>query len=89
MLGLDVRDGVHALVADDPAAFAGHVVRLLDDRDLAGRVAEAGRALVEQRYSWDRVAAPFVAEVMESGSVPRSGGKNAGADAGPATKVMR
>lgn len=44
--------GEHALVADDPPAFATAVARLLDDRALAARLASAGRALVERSYDW-------------------------------------
>lgn len=41
---------------DDPAALADAIVRLLRDRPLARRLAEAGRAEVFDRYSADRLA---------------------------------
>jgi sugar transferase (PEP-CTERM/EpsH1 system associated) len=50
--GLDARDGEHLLVADAPDAFAAGVLRVLDDRALAGRLGTSGRALVEAEYSW-------------------------------------
>jgi glycosyltransferase involved in cell wall biosynthesis len=50
--GIDARPGEHLLVADDPEGFAQAVVQLLQDRALANRVAQAGRALVEARYDW-------------------------------------
>ncbi len=43
--------GVHALVADEPAAFGRAVERLLDDHALAGRLAGAGSELAAA-YDW-------------------------------------
>lgn len=54
--GLDVKDGVHLLMADDPGAFAAAILRLLDDAELGGRMAKAARALLEDRFSWSHVA---------------------------------
>jgi glycosyltransferase involved in cell wall biosynthesis len=51
--GLEVVDEQHLLIADQPAAFASAVLRLLEDRVLARRLAAEGRALVEQWYRWD------------------------------------
>jgi glycosyltransferase involved in cell wall biosynthesis len=50
--GIDARDQVHLLVADEPAQFADAVLRLLRDPALAARLASAGRQLVEQVYDW-------------------------------------
>lgn len=57
--GIDVVPGVHALVADDAPAFADAVVSLLDDDERAGRLARHARALVEDRYSWQRIGAAY------------------------------
>jgi polysaccharide biosynthesis protein PslH len=54
--GLDVEPGVHLLVADEAKPFAAQVVALLADPALAGRIAAAGRRLVEQRYDWSVIA---------------------------------
>jgi glycosyltransferase involved in cell wall biosynthesis len=48
--GMHVRDGTHALVADDAAAFAGAVVRILDDDGLWASLSTAGRDLVRERF---------------------------------------
>jgi hypothetical protein len=40
------------LIADDPPAFADAVQGLLDDRGRARTLAEAGRALYLDRYTW-------------------------------------
>ena len=53
--GLEVVDEQHLLIADQPAAFASAVLRLLEDRVLARRLAAKGRALVERRYRWDAI----------------------------------
>ena len=50
--GIRVRDGEHLLMADDPADFARATLRLMEDRETALRLGLAGRALVEQEYSW-------------------------------------
>ena len=51
--GVDVRDGEHLLVADAPPAFAAAVVRLLEDAELARALGSAGRARMEEQYSWE------------------------------------
>jgi glycosyltransferase involved in cell wall biosynthesis len=50
--GIEFEPGRHLLLADDAPAFAGAVGRVLDDAQLANRLANEGRALVEARYSW-------------------------------------
>ena len=59
--GLDVRDGAEFLRADDADAFAGSVLRLLEDAGLRADMAAAARRLMEERFSWSRVAAQFEA----------------------------
>lgn len=54
--GIDVEDGRHVLIADDPAHFATCVLRVLGDRELARRLGMAGRELVQGRYGWATVA---------------------------------
>jgi len=49
--GLDVRDGTHLLIGDRPAVFARHCLRLLEDRELAAKLASNGRVLIEDRYA--------------------------------------
>jgi glycosyltransferase involved in cell wall biosynthesis len=64
-----VREGVTGHVVADPrspGAVAGTVVGLLDDPARARRMGVAGRAWVEQRWSWTTIAATF-AELIEPG----------------------
>src|SRR5579859_4043556 len=53
---LRVKDGVHLLVAEGDQAFAGAVLRLLEDRQLAQNLGLAGRQFVVQNYSWIEAA---------------------------------
>jgi polysaccharide biosynthesis protein PslH len=55
--GIEATPGEHLLVADDPAAFATHVVSVLRDDLIAARVGSAGRHLVERLYTWERSVA--------------------------------
>ncbi len=50
--GLDLRDGEEIFIADEPAAFADAVTRLLTDVPLRRRIGENGRARVKQDYDW-------------------------------------
>lgn len=52
--GLVVEDGRHLLVADDAMAFADAVIALLRDAERRAALGAAGRALVEERYTWER-----------------------------------
>ena len=50
--GLDVEDGKHLLIRDDPHEFAEAVVELLRNEELRKTLGEAGRRLVEEKYDW-------------------------------------
>ena len=51
--GIGVGHEEHLLLADDPAAFAEQVLRVLEDRRLAGALGAAGRDFAERYLSWD------------------------------------
>ena len=53
--GLDLRDGEEIFIADEPAAFADAVTRLLTNVPLRRQVGENGRARVEQDYDWQSI----------------------------------
>jgi polysaccharide biosynthesis protein PslH len=59
--GLDVTDGENFLRADDAAEFAGAILKLMDDPSMRARIAGAARRLMEDRFSWSRVARQFEA----------------------------
>ena len=54
--GIEAEPGRHILLGDDPASFAAAVSRVLGDPQLGARLGREGRALVEERYSWDSAA---------------------------------
>jgi glycosyltransferase involved in cell wall biosynthesis len=51
--GLPVRDGQTALLADDPAAFATAVSRLLACKELRQDLGRSGRLLLEKEFTWE------------------------------------
>jgi len=53
--GIDVRHNEHLLVADDPAAFAASVIRLLGDQPFATRLATQGYQVVSRHYGWETI----------------------------------
>jgi glycosyltransferase involved in cell wall biosynthesis len=66
--GLDVVDGEHILLADDPGSFASRALQLLNDPELRQRLAANARRLVEQRYDWAQIGQQFVALVEQVAS---------------------
>jgi glycosyltransferase involved in cell wall biosynthesis len=55
--GIEATPERDILIADEPAAFAASVIRLLDDPALRRRLGQAGRQLAVERYSWAAAAA--------------------------------
>ena len=57
-IGSVVSNGLTGLIVPerDPASLARAVGTLLDDRPAAARLGAAGRALVQERFGWNRVA---------------------------------
>lgn len=54
--GIEAVPGRDIVIADEPEAFAGAVVRILDSSETALRLGLAGRELAVGRYSWSRAA---------------------------------
>jgi len=55
--GIPVESGRHLLLADSPEEFADAVVRVLQDKDLARRLATGLRSLVDAQFGIRRLAA--------------------------------
>ena len=53
--GIDVVDGIHALVADDARSFAAACVRALTDAELRRSLEANGEALWDDRYRWSTI----------------------------------
>jgi glycosyltransferase involved in cell wall biosynthesis len=53
--GIDVIDGEHLLIEDDPVNFAKAIIQMFLDHDLRHRLAKNGRKLIQDRYDFDIV----------------------------------
>ena len=62
--GLGLVQGVSAEIAADAKGLASGIVRLLTDDVYAERLAHAGRRLVEDHFSWDRIAEIYIEGVL-------------------------
>lgn len=54
--GLDIINGRHLLIVDDPQDFAQQTIRLLRNQTLRRQIALAARELVVSTYDWDGIA---------------------------------
>jgi glycosyltransferase involved in cell wall biosynthesis len=63
--GLPVRTGENILLADTPDDFAHCVVSLLRDPDARKRLGDSARALVQEKYSWPKVAESFARTLQD------------------------
>ncbi len=73
--GLPVNDGVDAVIADKPQAFADAVVALLEDPARAAQIGQAAATVVRTENGWDGVAARFAEScrlVVEAASLSSS-----------------
>lgn len=53
--GLQIEEGVHALIADNPADMAERVVELLTDPKRAEKIGNAGRLHVQKYFDWQSI----------------------------------
>jgi glycosyltransferase involved in cell wall biosynthesis len=65
--GIDLRHERSALFAEEPAAFANAIVRLLDDSALRVKLGAAGRALAERDYNWEVIGRRLIALYQQAG----------------------
>jgi O-antigen biosynthesis protein len=66
---LSATDAQTCFLADDPETFAARVGELLEKEDLASRMGNAARRLVEDSFSWDAFGAVYdgiYSEILES-----------------------
>jgi len=54
--GLDLQDGRHLILADEPDSFSEAVSNLLSDEVRRRQLGEEGRKRVEERYGWDAIS---------------------------------
>ena len=62
--GLPLSDGVELLLADEPAAFAEAVVRVLTDSAYASDLGQRAAAIVRQNFGWREVTERFISICM-------------------------
>jgi glycosyltransferase involved in cell wall biosynthesis len=70
--GLDYRDGMDIVIADEPEAFAAEVIRLLRDREARVKLGR-GAGETAARFDWEAVSKEFegvLREVAEESRVP-------------------
>ena len=65
--GLDVVDGEHLLVADDPESFAQACVRVLTDDAVRAKLVTNARALWNQQYRWHTIRPAITALAQRVG----------------------
>jgi glycosyltransferase involved in cell wall biosynthesis len=58
--GLPLSDGVELLLADEPAAFADAVVRVLTDSSYAAELGQRAASIVRKNFGWRQVTESFV-----------------------------
>lgn len=61
--GLEVQNGCHLVVADDPGLFAAATLELLRSAETRARLGGSGRRLVEDEYDWSILGQRFRAEL--------------------------
>lgn len=71
--GIDVKDGEHVLIADEPRAFADQVLSVLDDPHQLVDLGLRGRRRVEEKYSWSAIGEKlmsFYGDLVEGSAWP-------------------
>lgn len=58
--GLDVRNGEHLWIADDPEEFSARILCLFDDDGMRREMAGHARSLVAEKYDWGRVLPGYI-----------------------------
>jgi polysaccharide biosynthesis protein PslH len=70
--GLPLSDGVELLLADEPAAFARAVVRVLTDSAYANELGQRAAAIVRKSYGWRQVTESFISICMNTENHPQN-----------------
>ena len=64
--GLEMIDGIHLLVRDQPQDFAEGIMQIYHDRELWMKLRENGRQLVEKQYDWHNIFNQYESEILAS-----------------------
>ncbi|HUG14180.1 MAG TPA: glycosyltransferase family 4 protein [Thermomicrobiales bacterium] len=76
--GLDVRHGVHLLIADTPHDFARSVTLLLEQPELRSRVARAARQRTLALYDWRQCCRPLLEAYQDLATISRTDARGGG-----------
>lgn len=60
------RQNAYLFGEDGAEALAGAIDRLLSDKELAAKLGQAGRVLIEEQYAFDRIVARYAAIYQEA-----------------------
>ena len=66
--GIHITDRESALLGETANDLAAHAVTVLNDADRARELGAAGRRVIEQQYSWERVAGQYHALYKDVGT---------------------
>jgi glycosyltransferase involved in cell wall biosynthesis len=53
--GLNIKNGVHAIIEDDLNVFASKLTQLLNDKQLSARLGQSARELAVDKYDWSNI----------------------------------
>ncbi len=67
--GLGAKPGKEALVGETPKDLAHFVLSLLEDKEEYEKIAKEARLLIEENYSWERIAAILEKTYKEAGNL--------------------
>ena len=67
---LEVKDGEHLLIGDEPESFAAHVAALLEDVTTRESLAARARAFVAANHDWDALGVRLVSHIEALATQP-------------------
>ncbi|MGK7898920.1 MAG: glycosyltransferase [Xenococcus sp. (in: cyanobacteria)] len=62
--GLEMIDGEHLLIRDQPEDFATAILQIYQDQNLWLKLRENGRQLVEKEYDWHQIFTQYEQEIL-------------------------
>ena len=73
LAGIELKNGFHAVVADDPSQLGKELRDLITDDSRALRIAASGQALVASKYDWRKVGNDFAEHMLNLARVTKGG----------------
>jgi spore maturation protein CgeB len=63
---LGAKDGKDILVGNNPAEYAAHIIKLLENTAFADEIAEAGYHFVTGNYDWERATSKLEEMILKA-----------------------